>query len=433
MISLFEQMGKTKETPRGSASHRLVGMMAATFTGMGRGKAGPEEQFRDAPGEDTKEDIPLVLEDAEQPKEGKPRTSKSKGKKLGGQPAQAAEGAEAPPEETPPDPNPTKPHTDPAPVDPQPGTSKAPTGDPTQAPTDDPTQPAAKNPDEDEPPALTKYVMEYKAAGKAWLDSVVKDQEEAYIKLFDKLMELGSPYIDNFDQADREQVFKCIRDKTGRFLDDDNFVTYIETGEEKEKPKYVLTGDAKIALTDYYDTVHTLCKAQQNFAKSTQVLEKKIEDKSVSLDIIKQVQLPSVQVQVRTVEEMEKMEGKTYRELTLMCHLPNFKRINPNTKEQTRTMAAYIYCILYEQITSIRASQTGCATNFRCLMMPFNRLITGKRQPGGPGRSSEARGGSSRSLEEVAKMEGPTPTKRTRKASKSAATTLTSKDRGMKG
>ena len=148
-------------------------MTAATFTGTGRGKAGPKEQFRDAPGEDTEEEFLLVLEDAEQPKEGEPGTSKSKGKQLGDQPAQAAEGAEAPPEETPPDPNPTKPHTDPAPVDPQPGTSKGPTGDPTQAPTDDPTQPTAKNPDEDKPPALTKYVMEYKAAGKAWLDSVV--------------------------------------------------------------------------------------------------------------------------------------------------------------------------------------------------------------------------------------------------------------------
>ena len=351
--------------------------MAATFTSMGRGKAGSEEQFRDAPGEDTEEEFSLVLEDAKQPKEGKPGTSKSKGKQLGDQPAQATEGAEAPPEETPLDPNPTGPHTDPAPVDPQPGTSKA----PTQAPTRDPTQTTAKNPDEDEPPALTKYVMEYKAAGKAWLESVVKDEEEAYIKLFDKLMELGSPYIDNFDQADREQVFKCIRDKTGRFLNDDDFMTYVETEEEKEKPKYVFTRNAKLALTDYYDAVHTLCEAQQNFAKSTQVFEKKIEDKSIFLDMIKQVQLPSVQVQVRTVEEMEKMEGKTYRELTLMCYLPNFKRINPNAKEQTRTMAAYIYFVLYEQITSIRASQTGCATDFRCPMTPFKRLITGKNNP----------------------------------------------------
>ena len=101
--------------------------------------------------------------------------------------------------------------------------------------------------------------------------------------------------------------------------------------------------------------------------------------------------MPSVKVEIRTVEEMERMEGKTYRELTLMCHLPNFKRINPNANEQTRTMAAYMYCVLYEQITGIRASQTGCAMDFKCQMTPFKRLITGKRQPGRPGRSSEAR------------------------------------------
>ena len=182
----------------------------------------------------TEEDLPLVLEDAEKhPKEGKPGASKSKGKKL----AQAAEGAEAPPEETPPDPKPTEPHTDPAPAEPQPGTSKAPTEDPTQAPTDETAQPAIRNPNEDEPPAPTKYVTVYKAAGKAGLNSVVKDQEEVYIRLFDKLMELGDPYIDNLDQADRKQVFKCIRDKTGRFLDDDDFVRYIETEEEKQKPR----------------------------------------------------------------------------------------------------------------------------------------------------------------------------------------------------
>ena len=163
-------------------------------------------------------------------------------------------------------------------------------------------------------------------------------------------------------------------------------------------------------------------------------MEQNIEDKSVFLDIIKQVQLPSVQVQVRTVEELERFEGKTYRELMLMCHLPNFKRINSNAKEQTRTMAAYMYCVLYEQITGIRASQTGCTTNFRCPTMPFKRLITGKRQPGGPGRSSEARGGSSRSLEEVAEMEGPTPTKRARKTTKSATPAKgTPKGRSMKG
>ena len=408
-------------------------MATAKFTGTGRGKAAPEEQFRDDTEVDTEEDLQLVLEDAvQQPKEGKQGASKSKGNKK----AQATEGAEAPPEETPPDPKSTKPYTDPAPVEPQPGTSKVPTEDPTQAPTDETAQPATRNPDEDEPPAPTKYIKVYKAAGKKWLDSVVKEGEQAYIRLFDELLKLGDPYIDNFDQVVREQVFKCTRDKTGRFLDDDDFVTYVETEEEKQKPRYIHTSDAKAALTDYYDAVHTLCEAQQNFAISTQVLEMKITDKSVFLDIIKQVQLPSVKVEIRTVEELERIEGKTYRELTLMCHLPNFKRINPNTKQQTRMMAAYIYCVLYEQITGVRASQTGCAMDFKSPMMPFKRLITGKRQPSRPGRLSEARGRSSRSLEDVVEMEGPTPAKRTRKATKSASATATKakpKGRGMKG
>ena len=97
-------------------------------------------------------------------------------------------------------------------------------------------------------------------------------------------------------------------------------------------------------------------------------------------------------------------------------------------------MAVYIYCVLYEQITGIRASQTGCVTNFRCPTTPFKRLITGKRQPSRPGRSSEVRGGSSRSLEDIAEMEGVPPAKRTRKASKSAtATKATPKGRGSKG
>ena len=164
------------------------------FTSTGRVKAASEGQLIDAPEVDTEEDLLLVLEDAvKKQKEGKQSASKSKSKK----PVQATEGAEAPPEETPPDPKPTKPHTDPAPTEPQPGTSKAPTEDPTQAPTYESTKPAATNPDEDEPPAPTTYVKAYQAAGKEWLDSVVKDGEAVYTRLFDKLLVLGDPYICN--------------------------------------------------------------------------------------------------------------------------------------------------------------------------------------------------------------------------------------------
>ena len=51
------------------------------------------------------------------------------------------------------------------------------------------------------------------------------------------------------------------------------------------------------------------------------------------LDIVKQVQLPAVQVSIRTVEEWEKLEGKTYMEVTLLTHLLNFKRIYPNATQ----------------------------------------------------------------------------------------------------
>ena len=132
-------------------------------------------------------------------------------------------------------------------------------------------------------------------AGKVWLDTVVNGKEQAYITLYDTLQQLGDPHIDNLDQGNREQVFNCIRDRTGRFLSEDEFVVYVEREEERKKPKYKFTGDTKEALKDYYDAVHTLCEAQENFARSTQVLEQKIEDKSIFLDIIQQVQLPAVQ------------------------------------------------------------------------------------------------------------------------------------------
>ena len=181
---------------------------------------------------------PRVLEDADRPKEAEPSTSKSEGK-TGKPAAQATEGAEAPPEETPPDPNP---------VDPQPGTSKETPEAPVEAPTEDPTQVPGKV-----QIALTKYVKDYRAAGKAWLDTVVEQKEGAYDTLFDKLQQLDRPHISNFDQADKEQVFKCIRDRTGRFLTQDEFVLYVETEQEIEKIKYNFTGDAKEALQDYYN------------------------------------------------------------------------------------------------------------------------------------------------------------------------------------
>ena len=405
-------MVRTKQTARGSSAPRPGGMATAKFAGRGRGD--PEAQFADDPFDITDEDLPDVLEDADKPKGGEPSTSKSVGKE--GEPqteGQAAEGAQAPPEEIPPAPTQVS-------TAPQPGTSTGPTQDPTDDPAQDPTQTTGKVEIK-----LTQYVKDYRAAGKVWLDTVVQEGEKAYDTLYDRLQELGAPHKEGLDQADKQQVYNCIKDRTGMFLSQDENVLYVETEEEFEKPKFNLTGEAKEALRNYYDAAHELCVAQADFAKATQKLESKIEDKTVFLSIIQQVRLPSIQIHVRTVEEIEQLEGKTYRELTMSQHLPNAKKIYSNATDQTRTMAAFMYFVLYEQITSLKASQTGCSRDFKCQGTPFKRLVTGKKQPGGPGRSSKQR--SKRTLEEVAELEGDTPAKQTRKS------TRTTKSRTGKG
>ena len=405
-------MVKTKQTARGSSAPRPGGMATAKFAGRGRGD--PEAQFADDPFDIADKDLPDVLEDADKPKGGEPSTSKSVGKEGEAQTeGQAAEGAQAPPGEIPPAPI----HV---PTAPQPGTSTGPTQDPTDDPTQDPTQ----TPGEVEI-KLTQYVRDYRAAGKVWLDTVVQEGEKAYDTLYDRLQKLGAPHKEGLDQADKQQVYNCIKDRTGMFLSQDENVVYIETEEEFEKPKFKLTGEAKEALRNYYDAAHKLCVAQADFAKATQKLESKIEDKTVFLSIIQQVRLPSVQIHVRTVEEIEQLEGKTYRELTMSQHLPNAKNIYSNATDQTRTMAAFMYFVLYEQITGLKASQTGCSRDFQCQGTPFKRLVTGKKQPGGPGRSGKQR--SKRTLEEVAELEGDTPAKQTRKS------TRTPKSRTGKG
>ena len=139
--------------------------------------------------------------------------------------------------------------------------------------------------------------------------------------------------------------------------------------------------------------------------KSTCTLESKIANKEIFLDIVRQVQLPAAQVHISTREEEEKLEGEMYWELTLALHLPNYKTIHPNTNEQSITMAAFIYYVLHEQITSLQKAQTGCSVEFKCGTTPFKYRVTGKKQPGRPGSLGEA-GKSSQKLEEVVAMEG---------------------------
>ena len=69
----------------------------------------------------------------------------------------------------------------------------------------------------------------------------------------------------------------------------------------------------------------------------------------------------------------------------------------------------------HEQITGKQKSQTGCSAEFHCRSTPFKHLLTGKKQPGSPGKASEG-GKSSRKLEDVAMMEGATAAKKPKRA-----------------
>ena len=134
-----------------------------------------------------------------------------------------------------------------------------------------------------------------------------------------------------------------------------------------------------------------------------------VKDENIFLDIIRQVQLPAVQVMVRMRSKEEALQGKTYQELSLTQHLPNYKKLQPSVTDQMRTMAAFMYFALYKLLTGKAKSQEGCsqwqvALIFGCKMTPFKHLVTGKKQPGRPGRKGEA-GKSSRKLEEIKKLE----------------------------
>ena len=123
---------------------------------------------------------------------------------------------------------------------------------------------------------------------------------------------IGAKHKENLDQAVKAQVFASIKDRLGKCLSGDDFAVYVEKEDPPKKQRYRLTSDdAKEALKDYYDVVNTLSEAQANLAHSTQVLEQKIEDKTVFLDNIRQMQLPAVQVSIRTVEEEEKLQNMT--------------------------------------------------------------------------------------------------------------------------
>ena len=250
-------------------------------------------------------------------------------------------GAKAPPEENPP----------PLP-DPQPGMSKDPTDTqatvPIQDPTQDPTVEKHEKAEEEAPPKLTAYVKSYKEAGKTWLDTVLDSKEQVYITLYDRLSKIGTKHKENLNRAVRDQVLASIKDTSGKCLSKDDFAMYVEQEDPSKKQRYRLTDDnAKEALKDYYNAVDTLSQAQSNLACGTKVLEEKIEDKSVFLDIIKQMQLPAVQVSIRTVEKEEQLKKHDIQRSNLAYTLTRFQKAQSKCKRTDENFShIYVLCLV---------------------------------------------------------------------------------------
>ena len=359
-------MVKTKQTACGGSSSRPAGMQEVMF-----GDEAVEGQFEEIPEEEWPDlDEPHQAEEVGE-------SSKSAGKE-GDQPTSQAKapaegGATAPPAADP----------------------KSTVIVPPQNPTDKPQDPRAGTSADD--PGLKEYVDSYMQAAQDWFDSIQDAKIEAYMELYDALLQIGKPHIKGLEKADGNAVLASIADKSGQFISEvDKYTVYVSKEDETiMKKPVVVSPEARKSISEYYKAVQDLCQSQAIFMQKMREMEVAINDENIFLDIIRQVQLPAVQVMVRTRSKEEALQGKMYQELSLIQHLPNHKKLQPSTTDATRTMAAFMYYALHKQLTGKARSQRACSDDFGCKMTPFKHLVTGKKQPGRPGRTKGEKGKSS--------------------------------------
>ena len=139
------------------------------------------------------------------------------------------------------------------------------------------------------------------------------------------------------------------------------------------------------------------------------------------LAVINHVQLPAVQVMVTTKEQDKKQAGLSGEEMVILEHLPKAEGWKVGRPAGERIMAAWLYFVLYKQVTGSTAGQDKCADKFGCSVTQFKRMVTGKWQEGGKRKdetksvSRVAKKRKSKRLEELAKEErGGKRTKKTK-------------------
>ena len=195
-----------------------------------------------------------------------------------------------------------------------------------------------------------------------WFDNIQTNQLEAYKLLYNTLLEIGKPHIKGLDKADGTAALASIAGKSGQFLSEVDKCRVYVSKEDKtiQKKPVAVSQETKKSISEYYKAVQDICQTQTTFMQRIQEMQAAVNDKNIFLNIIRQVQLPAVQVMVRMRIKEEALQGKTYQELSLTQHLPNYKKLQPSATDQTRTMAAFMYFVLYKQLPGKAKSQQGC-------------------------------------------------------------------------
>ena len=77
-----------------------------------------------------------------------------------------------------------------------------------------------------------------------------------YITLYDTLLQIGDQHISKLSDSDRQTVLNCIADKSGKYLNEDDFVVYVSKEDtDFKKKKYKVGDEAKAAIKQYYQSV----------------------------------------------------------------------------------------------------------------------------------------------------------------------------------
>ena len=107
-----------------------------------------------------------------------------------------------------------------------------------------------------------------------------------------------------------------------------------------------LGNNAKKAMKEFHDLAKKCCDAQKDLFKQTSMLTEKVPDIETFFKITNFVQLPCIQVSVRTREQNGRLTGQMYHKLALKWYLSDAKKL-VNKSCHTKLLAAFIYYALY--------------------------------------------------------------------------------------